>query len=267
MQSKVSPALLLLCFGPALLFGCSFGDDKKSAGAPCGAPAGDWQYLSSCDSTFGGVTHQCVDYYATKSAAKSASISIDSVCSALGGTKLASVCPAVGSLGSCVNTSSSGPVAGSSAAMLEQMYEYDESSSTATWEADCESENGVYVAPDGSAPKLPAGSQTAACKSGGMTGGDGTEVFSVSTYFDQEVIECTNYQGSISEAEFESVAAEGAEAMPCPSQSAICSCPVPAASGLFGTTDTLVYYKTSMTTSASCPNTDAACVAGYRVTP
>jgi hypothetical protein len=170
------------------------------------------------------------------------------------------VCPATGSLGSCVNTSSSS----ASAAMLEQQYEYGETGSAATWEADCENEGGVYVAPDGSAPKLPAGTQTAACTTGDANGGP-PDVFSVSTYFNQEVLECTNYKGAVTEAEFESVAAEGALATPCPSANAICSCAVPASSGLFGTTDTLIYYKTSMSSSSSCPNTDASCVAGYRV--
>jgi len=251
-----------------LLAGCKIdiaGDDKKtSAQAPCGAPAGDWQYVSSCDSTFAGLTHQCIDYYATKSVVKSVAPSIDSFCSALGGTKLGNACPAAGSLGSCVNTSSSGPVSGSPAAMLEQQYEYDDTGSTATWEADCESEGGVYVAPDGSAPKLPAGTQTTACSSGDSSGG-GTDVFSVSTYVNQEVLECTNYKGAVTEAEFESVAAVGALATPCPSANAICSCAVPASSSLFGTTDTLIYYKTSMSSSGSCPSSDASCVAGYRV--
>jgi hypothetical protein len=272
MRSKVFLVFAPVIGGMALatlLGGCHIdftGDDKKSSGqAPCGAPAGDWQYVSSCDSMFGGVTHQCVDYYATGSVAKSAATSIDAVCSALGGTKLGSLCPAAGSLGSCVNTSSSGPVGGSSAAMLEQEYDYDDTGSAATWEADCESEGGVYVAPDGTAPKLPAGTQTAACNSGETNGGGGTDVFSVSTYFNQEVLECTNYKGAVSEAEFESVAAEGALATPCPSANAICSCAVPASSGLFGTTDTLIYYKTSMSSSSSCPNSDASCVSGYRV--
>ena len=261
-----SAELLALAACLVLALGCSgSGDDDDGSGAaPCGAPAGDWTYLFSCDSTGLGV-HQCTDYYATKSAAGAVRQSFQSVCGAFSGTIQNKTCSAAGSVGSCVDTASSGPAASSSQAVLTQLYEYDSDSSyAATYAADCQRNGGVYVAADGSAPSLPAGTNAAACKKS-SSGASGGNVFSVATYLNDEVLECTNYVGHVTAQELDAViTADGAVAEACPEANALCSCPQATGSGPYGTTATLVYYKTSIDPNGSCPNTDAACTAGYR---
>lgn len=247
-----------------LLLACGGSDDEDAGGgpvrSPCGAPAGEWVYLLSCDYTFGGLVHQCSDFYATKSATSAAKQSFTGFCGALGGKILSGVCPAAGSLGSCVNTSSTSPSGMSPAAALSQLYSYSTSTSAASYRADCESDGGVYVAPDGTAPALPAGANASACQSGG--GGDGADLFSVSVYVNNQVIECTNYVGHVTQAELDSVLAIGAVEAPCPRANAICSCEV--ADSLFGTEVSLHYYRSTISSGEDCPNQDPSCVDGYR---
>jgi hypothetical protein len=255
-------ALSIISASLASLGACKTDDPSGSGGGPCGAPPGDWKYLLSCDSVFAGLVHDCTDYYATEGAADAVEPSFRSLCTAQSGTVLAGKCPAEGSLGSCVNTASSGPISGSPAAVLSQTFTYDSNLSAAQVQGDCEDDGGVYIAADGSAPSLPAGSDDSACKAGGSATG-GTDIFSVSTYGNGEVIECTNYAGSITDAELASVTPTGALPEACPEADAVCSCPQPAGTGVFGTDATLVYYTTTAHPLTACPNADAACVAGY----
>jgi hypothetical protein len=248
-----------------LLLACGGSEEEDSEGgtvrSPCGAPAGEWTYLLSCDYTFAGLVHQCSDFYATKSAASAAKQSFTAFCSALSGKVLSGVCPAAGSIGSCVNTSTTSPSGMSQAGALSQLYSYSSSTSAASYRADCENDGGVYVAPDGTAPALPAGANASECKSGGG-GGDGANLFSVSVYLNDQVIECTNYVGPVTQAQLDSVIATGAEEAPCPRANVICSCDVP--NSLFGTDATLIYYRSPTSSGEDCPNQDPSCVDGYR---
>jgi hypothetical protein len=259
-RARLALSFLGACL--ASLGACKTDDPSGSDGAPCGAPPGDWKYLFSCDSVFAGIVHDCTDYYATEGAADAVEPSFRALCSAQSGTILKGKCPAEGSLGSCVNTSSSGPISGSPAVALSETFTYDSNLSPAQVQSDCEDEGGVYVALDGSAPNLPAGSNDAACKAGGGATG-GTDIFSVQTFGNGEIIECTNYAGSITKDELASLTPTGALPEACPEANAICSCPEPAGSGVFGTDATLIYYTTTAHPLTTCPSSDAACVAGY----
>jgi hypothetical protein len=253
---------VLGCLMLLVACGGSDDDDDSEGGtvrSPCGAPPGEWVYLLSCDTTFGGLVHQCTDYYATNSAATATKQSFTGVCKALGGSILSGLCPAAGSIGSCVNTSTSSPSGMSPIGALSQLYSYTTSTSPARYRADCESDGGVYVAPDGTAPALPTGANSSACKS---EGGDGANLFSMSVYLNDQVIECTNYVGPVTQAELDSVIATGAEEAPCPSANAICSCEVPGS--LFGTDATLIYYRSTISSGDTCPNSDPTCVDGYK---
>ncbi|HYQ15401.1 MAG TPA: hypothetical protein VEQ58_06585 [Polyangiaceae bacterium] len=240
--------------GAGWVAGCAKDPDDGGSAAdlPCGAPAGDWKYVLSCDSQFSGLVHQCIDYYATASAVSAVETSFKSICQVQQGTLLSGVCPTEGSNGSCTATASSG----SSAAVLERQYFYESNTSPASYKASCESDKGIYTPPEGSAV-APTSSGDPKCsqpaKAGGAAGG---VAFSISTVLNGDVIECTNYVGEVSAAELDSVLKQGAETTPCPVEKAVCACP---ADGVFGTKATLVYYQTFMSSSKDCPNDDAAC--------
>src|SRR6478609_11332786 len=69
----------------------------SAADLPCGAPAGDWKHVLSCDSEVGGLVHQCIDYYATASAASAVDTSFRTICQVQQGTLLDELCPREGS--------------------------------------------------------------------------------------------------------------------------------------------------------------------------
>jgi hypothetical protein len=246
-----------------MLAACS-SNPEPSAGsqAPCGAPPGDWQYLLSCDSTFGSTVHECTDYYATRGAASAVDASFRAVCKALSGTVLDSVCPSAGSVGSCLNTASSGPPGSSPAAALSRTYIYDPSTTSQSYKANCEKENGVYAAPG--VARSPTGTSSAASSCSSESGNPDGGLFSVETVVNGEVIECTNYVGAVTEAQFDSVRQTGALSTPCPLANAICSCSLTPGSGVFGTDPQLVYYKSTVNGYGStCPSSDASCKPSY----
>jgi hypothetical protein len=253
-------ALALLC--TVALSACGGSDDKGSASdAPCGAPPGDWKYLLSCDTTFSGTVHECVDYYATAAAAGAVAPSFKAICQVESGTVLSSTCPSQNSVGSCLGSSSSGPTGSSPLAALERITIYAGSTTPAAYRVDCEKEQGVYVPPDAdSSVMTPTGSADAcSAPSTAKGGGAGGVAFSEETVVNGDVIECTNYVGKVSQAELDSVLKLGALTTPCPAAKAICSCAQGAGSGPFGTTPTLVYYASVVNESAMCPASDASC--------
>lgn len=240
--------------------GCANKDDAASGAAadlPCGAPAGDWVHVLSCDSTFGSLVHQCIDYYATSAAVSAVGPSFRSICQVQSGTVLEGNCPADGSIGSCTQTASNAPGASTTTAALERQYFYEgDASRAASFKQDCEGDRGIYTAP-GDDPTAPPSSMPAGCSSPTSPGSQQSGVaFSMSTVVNGEVIECTNYSGEVSAAELESVLQQGAETSACPSAKALCGCP---AQGVFGTDATLVYYQTSMTDRDTCPNDSPDC--------
>jgi hypothetical protein len=246
---------------------CSSKSDAGGAsGAPCGAPPGDWQYLLSCDSNFGGLVHQCIDYYATAAAASAVTTSFKALCQGENGSVLSSVCPAEDSVGSCLETSSSGPTATSPLAALERIFIYGSSTAQA-YQANCEGKGGVYAAPGASGSGAPSAGGADACSSATNASGGGDDsgvAFNEETVANGQVIGCTNYVGSVSQAQLDSVLKLGALTSPCPAAHAICSCAQGAGSGPFGTTPTLVYYETTLGGSeSSCPSTDASCKPSY----
>jgi hypothetical protein len=246
-----------------LLAACGGGSDNGATGqAPCGAPPGDWKYLFSCDQTFAGLVHECIDYYATAAAASAVETSFRAVCQVGSGSASNTLCPSAGSVGSCVDTASSGPTGSSPQAALSRTYIYQESSTPQGYQAECERLNGVYAPPaaTGTSPMTNASGGGACAQSSSS----GAQLFSVETVANGEIIECTNYAGAVSQAELDSVLRLGALAAPCPAANAICSCAGSPGSGTFGTDPELVYYKTTISGSdSSCPNTDPACVSSY----
>jgi hypothetical protein len=74
-----------------------------------------------------------------------------------------------------------------------------------------------------------------------------------------EYLECTNYVGTVTAEQLASVLKVGATTSACPEKNALCACTQKKA-GTFGTDATLVYYKTSMSSSASnCAGVAASC--------
>jgi len=253
-------SIVLALLGACWLSGCAKKSDDGGSAAdlPCGAPAGDWKHVLSCDSEVGGLVHQCIDYYATASAASAVDTSFRTICQVQQGTLLDELCPREGSNGSCTSTASSGPTSSSPAAVLERQYFYESNTSPASYKASCESEKGIYTPPSDSAV-APTSSGDAKCSQPAKAGAaQGGVAFSVSTVLNGDVIECTNYVGQVTAAELNSVVQQGAETTPCPTESSICACPS-AEAGAFGTKVTLIYYQTFMSSSQDCPSDDAAC--------
>jgi hypothetical protein len=252
----------LLC--GALLLACGAPSDPGGGNeAPCGAPPGDWKYILSCDSTFGASVHQCIDYYATVAAVDSVGPSFKAVCGALGGKVLASKCPSAGSIGSCVETSSTGPTGSASLGALEQQYFYAMSGTAASLQSSCERQKGVYLPASDSSSPAPSGSTGATCNTPSPGKAGSGVAFSISTDANGQVIECTNYVGSITPAQLQSVLNVGASTSPCPAANVLCACPTPGSS-TFGTTATLVYYHSpSGSSTETCPVAGPSCSSTY----
>lgn len=232
----------------ALVAASCGGGAGGSSSAPCGAPPGNWQYISSCDTTFGGIIHQCQDTYGTPAAVQALNIELPQVCSAGSGTLLTSPCPLANSLGSCLIVAATG-----TAGELARLYQYAQGSLTPqSFQQTCVSEHGTYLQPDGTLPDGGTAGSSASCAGGGggspSTGG---VAFSVATMLNGQVLECTNFVGSVTSQQLQSVLAIGATASACPAANAGCACAQPAGSGTFGTTATLVYYKTASDPTAS----------------
>lgn len=242
--------------------GSSGGDGGGNGSAPCGAPAGEWQYLSSCDGVFGGVVHQCQDTYATPSVAQAIQPEVAGLCSAESGKLLSTTCPTTGSLGSCVITASTGGLA-----ELIRLYQYQQNGITVqSFEANCQQQHGTFILPNGTLATGGAPTNSANCggQATNMMGTSSGVAFSVATSANGQVIECTNYVGAVTSQELQSLLATGATTSACPAQNAGCACPQAAGSGPFGTTPTLIYYKSSVDPTASiCASMGTKCSATY----
>jgi hypothetical protein len=254
------PALAAVVAISVLVAACSGGQgDSGGNQAPCGAPPGDWQYLSSCDSTVGGLVHQCQDTYATPAAVSGVSASLPGLCSAFSGTLLHSPCSAANSLGSCIITASTGTIAGE----LVRLNEYAEAGLTVqSFQASCRNQNGTFVLPDGSLPDGGLAGTTASCGTHPIDGGasSGGVAFAIQTVVNGEVVECTNFVGAVTQQQLQSVLSIGAMTSACPTQNAACACTQGAGLGTFGTTATQVYYTTTSDPSASsCSDAGANC--------
>jgi hypothetical protein len=160
---------------------------------------------------------------------------------------LSGSCPTANSIGSCTASSTIG-VEG----VRERIFEYSGSNKTpAAYQAECAKDHGVYSAPDGSSTIGDAGvasgsgcGSTAPTGSGGATSSGSGVAFSIATSVNGEVLECTNYVGTVTQAQLNSVLALGAVTTACPRANAACACTMPNG-GTFGTTATLVYYNTA----------------------
>jgi hypothetical protein len=250
-------AWLSLC---GSLLGCGQDADSQGEAAqlPCGSPPGDWRYVLSCDSTV-GVVHQCIDYYATASAASAVGASFKAVCQVQAGMVLAGQCPSQGSIGSCVQTASNGPTASSPQAVLEQQYFYDVSETPDSYRRTCDEHRGLYVAAGDDSAKPTGSAGGGSCKTGSSdVGSQGGVAFSLSILANGETIGCTNYIGQVSQAQLDSVIAIGAETTPCPSANALCGC-ASKGDGTFGTDTQRVYYLTVGSNAGECPNDAASC--------
>jgi hypothetical protein len=246
-----------------LVAACSGGGSGgNGTQAPCGAPAGNWQYLSSCDSKIGGIVHQCQDTYATPAAASGVNISLPALCTAFGGKLLSSPCPSANSVGSCIITASTG----TTEAELERIYEYAEGNVTAqSFETSCMSQNAKFVLPNGSLPDGGLAGTGASCgaqPAGGQSSGG--VAFAIETLVNGQIVECTNYVGTVTAQQLQSVESIGAMTTACPAQNGACACAQAAGSGTFGTTPTLIYYSTTIGgASSACADAGVTCSSTY----
>ncbi len=243
-----------------LVVACSGGHDGTSGSntAPCGAPPGNWHYLSSCDSMLGGVLHQCQDTYATAGAVAGVSASLPALCSAYSGTLLHAPCPTANSVGSCIITASTGSVAGE----LVRLTEYAGTGVTVqSFQASCRSEKGTFVPPGGASPDggLAGTGATCGAKPTGGGGASGGVAFSIETDLNGQTIECTNYVGAVTAQQLQSVLSIGAMTGACPTQNAACICKR-AGVDLYGTSATQIFYKTAVDpTGSSCADAGTSC--------
>ena len=247
-----------------LVAACSGGGSGGGASqAPCGAPAGSWQYLSSCDSKIGGIVHQCQDTYATPAAAASVNVSLSALCGAFGGKLLSSPCPSANSVGSCIITASTGTTEGE----LERIYEYAEGNVTAqSFETSCMSQNAKFILPNGSLPDGGLAGSGASCGAQPADGGQssGGVAFAVETVVNGQIVECTNFVGTVTAQQLQSVESIGAMTSACPAQNAACACAQAAGLGTFGTTPTMIYYATTVAGgSSACADAGVNCSSTY----
>jgi hypothetical protein len=248
----------------ALLVAACSGGGSGGGGnqAPCGAPPGSWQYLSSCDSKVGGIVHQCQDTYATSASAASVNATLPTLCTAFGGKLLSSPCPSANSLGSCLITASTG-----TEGELERLYEYAEANVTVeSFESSCKSQNAKFILPNGSLPDGGLAGSAASCGAQSPDGGpsSGGVAFAIETVANGQIVECTNFVGTVTAQQLQSVQALGAMTSACPAQNAACACAQAAGSGTFGTTPTMIYYSTTLTgASSACADAGANCSMTY----
>jgi hypothetical protein len=203
--------------------------------------------------------HQCQDTYATPAAVAGVKASLPGLCSAFGGKLLSSPCSSANSLGSCVISASTGTISGE----LVRIYEYAEANLTVqSFQASCRSQNGSFIFPNGSLPDGGLAGSAANC--GTKPSSSGGLAFAIQTVVNGQVVECTNFVGTVTAQQLQSVQSIGAMTSACPAQNAACACTQAAGSGTFGTTPTLVYYSTSAAgVSSACADAGANCSTTY----
>jgi hypothetical protein len=186
----------------------------------------------------------CIDYYASATVAEGIASGYRTVCTTTGGTVLPSTCPFQKTLGSCITTANSGSQEG----ILQRAYYYvDDGGVAGNVQSDCEKTGGTYVPPGGDAAT--SGSTGTSCTAGtnrDAGASSGGVAFSVETDLNGEPTLCTNFVGTVTAAELQSVLSIGAVTSACPVLSGACACPGTSGSGTFGTTPTYVYYTTKL---------------------
>jgi len=250
--------------------GAGGGSSGADAAASCAdGGASGWTYVVSCDWTTAGIIHSCSDTYTTASLAAGIATSQRSVCTAMQGTILSAPCATDGSLGSCIITGSSGATATSPTAEYQRLYMYAGAPNVSadTARAACTGENGTYEVPGAAADAgVPAvGASTLACAPASGDGGTTTGfAFAVATVVNGQVVQCTNFSGTTTAAQRNSIVAIGGMLTPCPAMNAVCACRQPAGSGTFGTDATAVTYTTALSPQTGCgADASAACSPTY----
>ncbi|HYP89539.1 MAG TPA: hypothetical protein VEQ59_15330 [Polyangiaceae bacterium] len=240
---------------------CKSKDDDGGGGCGLEIDGKEYELIYACDAPFGGTISSvrlCTEYYSNVKDAVLQSVA--GICTALGG-KGVETCSTEQSAGSCTDTSTTGGGQG----LVAVTYGYTTEVTPQQYQADCD---GVYAPPGTPPASAPSGSSnvTSTCPASTSTSTSSSSgvAFSMATIVNGEVINCTNYIGTVTAPQLQGVLSIGATTDACPEAGSACSC-LTHGGGTYGTDAMQVFYDTSMTSrdESDCESVKGSCKGEY----